>query len=251
MIELTPLNISSVAAGTVAAAFIAGGTVKGTLGVGLPLVTVPILALAIPVPLAVSLTAVPVLASNIWQAYDSRMSIAAGRRFASLSVALLVTTLITVPLTLALPARALSAMVAGTVTLAVVLMSFRPMMTISKQHEKISSPIVGALSGILGGVSALMGPLIISYLMALKLKREEFIGGISLIYLAGAIPLYASLAAYGRLGLAELAWSSAAMIPVAIGLAMGKVLRGRLSEVWFRRMLLIFLSAVAVVLLLR
>lgn len=41
------------------------------------------------------------------------------------------------------------------------------------------------------------------------------------------------------------------MNPVALGLAMGKAMRGRLKEVWFWRMLLIFLCAVAIALLLR
>ena len=251
MTDVTLLDAGWITAGTVAAAFVAGGTVKGTLGVGLPLITVPILSLAVPVPLAISLVAVPVLASNVWQAYDTGMSIESARRFASLSLALLISTLITVPFTLALPDRALNAMVAATVILAVILMSIRPRTMLSERQERISSPVIGAISGILGGVSSLMGPLIVSYLMALQLKREEFVGGISLIYLAGAIPLYGSFIAYGRLGLGELVLSTAAMVPVAAGLALGKAMRGRLNEAWFRRVLLIFLCAIALALLFR
>ena len=192
------------------------------------------------------------LPSNVWQAYDSGISIVGARRFASLSVALVVTTLLTVPLTLAMSARVLNAIVAIVVILAVILMSILVKITISKQHEKIASPLIGALSGMMGGgVSSLTGPIIISYLMALKLSREEFVGSISLIFLAGALPLYASFVAYGRLGAEELALSAAAMIPVAVGLAMGKALRGRLNEGGFRRILLVFLCAVAVALLLR
>jgi len=251
MIESTPINFDLFTAGTGVAAFVAGGTVKRTLGVGLPLVTVPILSLAVSVPLAISLVAVPVLPSNVWQAYDSGISIVGARRFASLSVALVVTTLLTVPLTLAMSARVLNAIVAIVVILAVILMSIRVKITISKQHEKIASPVIGALSGVMGGVSSLTGPIIISYLMALKLSREEFVGSIGLIYLAGALPLYASFVAYGRLGAEELALSAAAMTPVAVGLARGKALRGRLNEGGFRRILLVFLCAVAVALLLR
>ncbi len=253
MIEWAPpgLSLNLITAATATAAFVAGGTVKGTLGVGLPLVTVPILSLAIPVPLAISLVIVPVLASNIWQAADSGISISGAKRFASLSVALMVTTLLTVPLTLAMPERVLNAMVAAAVILAVVLMSIRVKVAISERQERIASPVIGAVSGVMGGVSSLTGPIIISYVMALKLSREEFVGTMSVIYLAGAISLYGSFIAYGRLGLTELLLSAAAMIPVALGLAMGRALRGRLNEAWFRRVLLIFLCVIAVALLFR
>lgn len=86
-------------------------------------------------------------------------------------------------------------MVTGAVILAVVLMSFRPTLTIQNGTRGFRHRSLARYPAYWEGVSSLMGPLGISYLMALKLKREEFIGNISLIYLAGAIPLYGSLAA--------------------------------------------------------
>lgn len=237
--------------GEVAAAFMAGGIVKGTLGVGLPLFTVPLLSLVMPIPQAISLVAIPVLASNSWQAYDSGISLIALRRFVPLIIALLATTLATVPMTLAMSPAMLNIMVAGAVLVTVLLMALRPQFDIPAKHEKFAGLMVGAVSGVMGGVSSLTGPLIISYLTALKLGREAFVGSISVIYLCGAIPLYASMAAYQRLGATELALSIAGLLPLSCGLLMGKWLRGRLSELWFRRAILILLSIIAVVLLLK
>jgi hypothetical protein len=118
-------------------------------------------------------------------------------------------------------------------------------------RERWWSAGVGALSGVLGGVSSLAGPLIVSYLVALRLPREEFIGNISVIYFASALPLYVSMAAHERLGGTELLLSALALLPMAAGLALGKRLRGRLGERWFRRVLLAFLAAVALLLALR
>ena len=81
---------------TCALFFTMGGFVKGTMGVGLPLVVVPTLSLLIPAPQAMGLLVVPVLVSNLWQAVEGgnvRYSI---RRFASLILVQMVITLLTV-----------------------------------------------------------------------------------------------------------------------------------------------------------
>ena len=66
---------------TCVAAFILGGLVKGTLGVGLPLLAVPLMSMAIPSPRAIGMVAVPVLLSNLWQMIDSRKIVQGWRRF--------------------------------------------------------------------------------------------------------------------------------------------------------------------------
>lgn len=234
-----------------AGAFITGGVVKGTLGVGLPLVMVPLLTLFMPSPEAIALMAVPVLVSNLWQAYDSGVSLHSVRRFAPLIITSTVSTILTVPMTLAMSPAILNLMVAGAVILAVLLMAFKPEFEISARRERFTGALAGSLSGMLGGVSSLTGPIIISYLTALKLKREEFVASVSIIYICSAIPLYGSMAVHGRLGTRELAWSLVGLIPLGFGMMIGKWLRGRLSEIWFRRMLLIFLCILAAMLVLK
>lgn len=229
-------------------AFVLGGVVKGTLGVGLPLVVVPLLSLVLPTHFAIALMAIPVLSSNVWQIIDSEAPLQHIRRFSPLMVPLVVTTVITVPLTLALSAQGLNIMLAVAVFTAVILMAFTPQVNISPQHEKLASVAVGTVSGIMGGVSSLMGPIIITYMMALRLSREHFVGAMSVIYLAACLPLYLAMAWVGRFGFGELLLSALAMAPVFLGMALGKRIRHRLSEVWFRRILLVFLTVVAVVL---
>lgn len=231
--------------------FVFGGIVKGTLGVGLPLVAVPLLSLAIPATQAIGMVMMPVLVSNLLQAFEGGLSRQGVRRFAPLIVALLLSTLITVPLTLDLPDRTLRAMLAGVVLLAVVLMAMPLQLDLAPRFERWWSLAVGTVSGILGGVSSLTGPIIITYLVSLRLPRDVFVGTISVIYLAGALPLYGSMVAHGRVGPTEAVLSVAALLPMAVGLFIGKRVRHRLSEVWFRRLLFGFLVLIAVLLLFR
>ena len=44
-----------------------GGLIKGTLGVGTPLLTVPMMAMVLPAQLAVTMMVIPVVVANLWQ----------------------------------------------------------------------------------------------------------------------------------------------------------------------------------------
>jgi uncharacterized membrane protein YfcA len=229
--------------------FVLGGVVKGALGAGLPLFVVPVLSLRLPPPVAIALMVVPVLASNGWQAYDTRASRSNMRRFWPLLGTLVVSTVLTVPMTLRLSNAALSSMLALAVMIAITCMALNPQIKIASEREPLAGAAVGLISGALGGVSSLTGPVMITYLMSLKLKREDFVGSISVIYLFASVPLYAAMAYTGRLDSSHLALSCIAMVPVAAGLRLGKMLRRRLNEAWFRWILLAFLGVVALALL--
>lgn len=229
-------------------AILLGGSVKGALGVGLPLVAVPLLSFVLPSIQAIALMAVPVLMSNIWQASEAGNVRYSLSRFGSLISAQLVTTLLAVRFTLSLSPSGLNTMLAVSVLLAVALMAYQPNMRISPKREHIAGAGVGALSGMLGGVSSLTGPVIITYLMALKLPRNQFVGSISIIYLTGSLPLYGAMAWYGRFGIADLVLSVVALAPMSLGLILGKSVRQRLNESLFRKILLGFLTMLALLL---
>jgi uncharacterized protein len=145
--------------------------------------------------------------------------------------------------------RALSGAIGITVISAVALMLLQPRGEIAARHERRAGPLAGAIAGAMAGVSSLTGPILITYLMALRLKRDEFVGSISIIYLLGAVPLYAGMLAWGRFGWTEVGWSALALLPMVLGLRLGAAVRGRLSETVFRRMLLGFLTLLSLLLL--
>nr|WP_290428774.1 sulfite exporter TauE/SafE family protein [Ramlibacter aurantiacus] len=233
---------------TCAAIVVFGSVVKGALGVGLPLVAVPMLSLLMPAPRAMGVLMVPVLLSNLWQAWQCGQ-LAHARRFVGLIVAQLVATVLTVRFSQGLSVQTFNTLVALAVLSAVVLMALRPTGEIPPRHERWAGPLVGALAGIMGGISTLTGPVIIAYLMALRLKRDEFVGSISVVYLCGSVPMYASMLWWERFGWFEVGWSVVALVPMFIGLHAGGLLRRRISEEGFRRLLFAFLSLLAVALL--
>ena len=226
-----------------------GGLVKGVLGVGLPLVTVPLLSLVLPAPQAIGMLVVPVLLANLIQAVQGGRMGYALRRFGPLMLAQLVVTLASVYWSQSFSTQAIHAFMAFSVISAVLLMVFQPRGEIPFIHQPWVGPLLGAYSGALGGVSSLSGPILITYLMALRLSREEFVGSISIIYFLGSLPMYGAMLWWGRFGWEEVGWSCWAMVPVYLGMALGRRVRGHVSEQLFRRLMLAFLTLLAVMLL--
>lgn len=230
--------------------FIVGGIVKGAMGVGLPTVVLPMLSLIVPGTQAMGLLVMPVLLSNFWQAIEGgnwRYSLG---RFGSLVGVQLLFTVATVKLTVGFSVAIFNVFVAVAVLSAVGLMFVKPNQ-VTPGQERWMGPVVGAIAGVMGGVSSLTGPIIITYLMALRLKREEFIASISIIYLFGSLPMYIVMLWYGRFGFNEVALSALALLPMFAGLRFGKAIRQFLSEFAFRRVLIGFLVILAVMLVVK
>ena len=138
---------------------------------------------------------------------------------------------------------------AAAVLLAVLLLALQPNVQISPTHEKAVGVAVGLGSGLLGGVSSLTGPILITYFMALRLPRDVFVSSISLVYLAGSLPLYMAMVGYGKISWAVLLWSALALLPVYLGMRLGRQVRQHLNEQVFRRVVLALLVLIALILL--
>ena len=78
MTEFTGLGAAAIAA--CVAGMIAGGTVKGIVGIGLPLVSLPIIASFIPVHKAIALLVLPSFATSVWQTFDGGLFAVSVRR---------------------------------------------------------------------------------------------------------------------------------------------------------------------------
>ena len=233
------------------AAIVGGGVIKGTLGVGLPLFAVPVMSLFISSTQAIALVSVPVLVSNIWQVWQEGSLKTSMKRFWPLMLTQALVTIFSVYWTLSFSVKELNAVLAFALIVAVVLMAFKPSFNIPPKKEPAISALVGVTSGLLGGASSLMGPIVISYMMSLKLSRDEFVGCISVIYLNAAWPLYLAMWHFGRMSLDDVGYSFLAIVPMFLGLQAGRSIRHRLSEENFRKALLGFLMVVAIMLLFR
>ena len=221
--------------------FLAAGTVKGTLGIGLPLVAVPLLATVFDLPTAVALMVVPVLASNIIQALKGKRKIATFRRFLPLLLTLIPGTVIAAQFLSSVNLRTGSLVLGVIVVLFSLFQLVRFDFEVNKKHERYLNPIVGLFAGFLGGLSNLFGPPLIMYLVTLKLEKDDFVTTIGFLFVIAAATLYTTLATVGILSLENATASLVAAIPVMAGVFIGTRLRDRIHQKTFERALMIVL----------
>jgi len=117
----------------------------------------------------------------------------------------------------------------------------QPHFRLNPRYEPVAGPGVGILAGMLNGVSTVNGPPLIMYLVALGLRKENFVGSYGLIALAGSVPLVLSYIGVGLMGTTEFGASALALVPVLTGVFVGERLRKRIDADLFRKVLLIVL----------
>lgn len=230
---------------------IAGGFVKGVHGMGLPLVSVPILSAVLPVQTAIAITLLPILITNLYQIRVGRDVLPIVRRFLPLLAGLVIGILIGVYALTTLSPDIVTA-VLGVVILGFVATRLRaPRWRLSPAAERRTALPVGLAAGVVGGVSSLYGTPIAIFLSALGLDRQTFVRAIGLVFMTGMVPLFSALAVFEVLGPREVALSLVALVPVFIGYLVGERLRGRISETAFQRGFTLLLAAIGATLLYR
>lgn len=235
----------------IAGILVIAGMIKGVLGVGLPLVAVPLISQVVPVPLAIMILALSTVVSNAFQAFQGGNLVGVLRRFWTLFVPLIVSLVIAARLLVALHDRTLSIILGSLLLLFTILSWFPAILQVKIQHEKVMNPVVGTISGVLGGVSSFYGPALLMYMVALRLPKDFFISAISTAYFLGALPLIVSLMVYGAMGRDEFALSTVSLVPVFAGLLIGQVIQRRMPQEAFRKGLFVILLLTGASLILR
>lgn len=236
---LTEFDPSSLA--LAATVLVLGGAIKGVFGVGLPMVTVPLLASFMPLAEAVALMYIPVALSNMWQAYQGGYYRQAFQRFWPMMFFLVggtwlgAITLVTVDAGILI--LFLGILVCFFAVLTLVQADFR----IPRRHELWLSLLVGLISGYFSGVALHAGPAMIVFMVALRLPKDEFIGSIALAYMTVLIPIGFLYVFYGVLTADLMPMALAATVLVFLGLGLGQWLRGKVDQERFRKGLLIML----------
>ncbi len=217
-----------------------GGIVKGSVGIGMSMFSVPIIAFILPPTKAMMLLCLPVIFTNFLQ-----MNIKKGVgsfRFLPMFLALFLGLLIGGKLILNLSLNFISISIAILIIIFTSLNFFRiSLKNIKKSNEKILSVIIGFFSGILGGLTTFYAPPIITFLISINLDKEFFIRTTATMYFFASIPLYSSMLYHGLGNYYDLIMSLVLVVPAIIGQFFGSKIRKKLSNEIFQKLILIIL----------
>lgn len=217
-------------------AFVAGGLVKGLVGGGLPTTTVPILAVVADPAWAAAVTVLPVLATNLWQAFDGRLFFAVLRRFWSYFLAIATGVVAGSQVLVGLPPQT-AALLIG---IAVVVLSPLPMagarFRVPPRREPVLNPVAGGILGLVGGATVVFSPMLV-WLAALRIDKNLFVATAGCMAICCTVPLYIGLGASAALDWAVLRASVLMLVPTMAGYLIGRALRGAVSQRAFRLLL--------------
>jgi uncharacterized protein len=227
----------------IVATFLLAGTVKGVVGFGLPAVSVAVLTVALGLPQAMALMLVPAFVSNIWQSLAGGHGRVILRRIwpflamAVLTVWIGAEALSRVDLDLLSGLLGVLLVIYATVSLTGLRLSVTP------GQEVWAGPLVGAVNGVLTGMTGAFVVPGALYLQAIGLPRDLLVQAMGMLFLASTLALGIALGANGFLT-AELGGLSVmALLPALAGMAVGQKIRSRLPEQLFRK---VFLSALLI-----
>ena len=221
-------------------AVLAGGLVKGTLGFGMPMVALPIIAFIIPPTTAMILLCAPIFLTNFLQ-IKFRQGVSS-YRFLPMFLSLIIGLIIGARLILEIDVNTITQIIAVSIIFAALVNCFGiKIKNINKNHENTITSLIGFGSGILGGLSTFYGPPMLAYLVAVDLPKEKFVRTVSTMYFIGSFPLYGSLIYYGFATKEDLIFSLILIIPAFIAQQVGTKIRDKFNQKQFRICILITL----------
>jgi len=229
--------VSPAAAFLCALGLLAGSTVKGVAGIGLPLVAVPLLTVLVNLNTAVTMTTVPIIGSNFVQSIQGGRFPHLVKRFWTLLVPLFVAVIAGTRLLVVLPEHVLDAIIGIAIISVPLFLHFTPHIRVTPAHERWANPLIGIGSGLLGGISTFYGPPIMLYVFGMRLTKDEFIPTISLMYTVAGVGMLLGIYANRVATLPEIGVSFLMLIPTAIGMWVGRFVRVQLSEQRFQQLI--------------
>jgi len=241
MAHIDLINMPAAVIAAIAMMLVIAGMTKGLIGIGTPLVAVPLLNLVVDLPVTVAILSIPLVISNIPQAFAGDRIGTVTRRLLPLFCGLVFGVVIGVHLLASVRVELLKPLV-GVILIAVVsLMLLTPHLVVRPEQEKYIGPLVGILAGILGGLAALPGPFAFVYILALGLSKDRFVQYSSMFLVVAATLVAISLGGMGAFGWADILASTLAVVPILIGMKLGAGLRALVSPPLFRTLILTIL----------
>ncbi|QQB37455.1 sulfite exporter TauE/SafE family protein [Achromobacter deleyi] len=227
---------------TTVAVFILAGVVKGVVGLGLPTISMAMLALVMAPAQAAALLIVPSLITNLWQARPWPTLMQVLRRTGSLQAGVCVGT-IAGALWLGAPAGHWASVCLG---VALVLYAawglFGKPPTVPAQREGALGAVVGLATGVVTAATGVFVIPAVPYLQALRLDKDGLIQAMGISFTVSTVALAAGLWLNGSYTPDAAGASVLMLLPALAGMALGQWLRDRLSPRAFKQCFMVSLA---------
>ena len=232
--------------------FALAGMIKGTIGLGLPAVSMGLLTRVSSPFQAATLLIIPSMVTNIWQLFAEGRVLQLIRRFWLLLIGIIVGSIWSVFPTLGHSDFNSEALLGGMLALYGLYGLFAKSMPNLSKYENWLSPIMGYLGGALTVATGVVVIPVVPYLQTLNLQRDDLVQSLGLAFTTSTICLAVFLHQNPVENMPmDYVMSIIALIPALIGMWLGTKIRYRISEQKFRKVFFFGLIALGSYMILR
>lgn len=244
------------------------GFVKGGIGLGLPTVSIGLMAAWLPVEEAAGILIIPVILTNIWQAFFGTALRLIIKRLWTLQIALILGSVLAAILIIGFDTVFAAALLGTMLTIFAVLGLSGIQFQVSPKNEPILNPIIGFITGLISGATAIFVIPVVPYLQAIDfgakplrrtqisdsshkvphetLIKDALIQSLGITVLVASIALAIGLRARGDLPISVVLPGIIGTITALMGMVLGRIVRNRMSLELFRRWVLIGLIGLGI-----
>jgi uncharacterized membrane protein YfcA len=223
----------------ITAAFLLAGFVKGVIGLGLPTVSMGLLAVAMPPSHALAIVVVPAIVTNIWQTfvgpYLRNIIVRLWPLMAGTAAGIWLNGgMLTGPY-----ARY------GTILLGILLAIYAVIglrkftFSVAPSNEKWVGGIVGLITGVISAATGVQVVPSMPFMQAIGMEKDELIQALGVYFTVATLGLAFNLTSAGLFSAATALPGAIAMVASFTGMFIGQAVRTRMQPDTFRRWFLI------------
>jgi len=223
----------------IAAAFLLAGFIKGVLGLGLPTVSMGLLAVSMPPAHALAIVIVPAIITNIWQTFVGPYLRDIVRRLWPLMGGTVVGIWLNAGLLTGPYARY------GTIVLGVLLVIYAIVglskfsFSIARSDEKWIGGIVGLITGVVSAATGVQVIPSMPFMQAIGMEKDELVQALGVFFTVATLALAFNLTSAGLLSASTALPGAVAMAAAFTGMLIGQAVRSRMHPGALRRWFLI------------
>lgn len=220
-------------------AFLLAGFVKGVIGLGLPTVSMGLLAVSMPPGQAIAIVIVPAIVTNIWQTFGGPYLRDILRRLWPLMLGTVAG--------IWLNAGLLTGPYApyGTVCLGLLLIVYAAMglsklqFKVARRDEKWLGGVAGVITGVVSATTGVQVIPSMPFMQAIGMEKDELVQALGVFFTVATVALAFNITASGLLTAATALPGAIAMAASFAGMFVGQAVRSRMQPEEFRRWFLI------------